>query len=213
MGALLRREGRNMTIPKVRPCLLILALVGNLALAAGPYAGGAHACSCAGGWSTEEEFRRSTAVFSGEVVEVGKLPMEQVGPTDPGVPLLAPVTFDVTGAWKGVTGDTVVVHGQGPGPSCGLNFERGETYLVFAGARGRSEEGPLETGLCSSTRQASEETARNLFDPTTGSLPETGGIPHESPKRGEGSRLAAAAGASLVVGALLIRRAVRGSRR
>lgn len=207
----MRRE--NMTISKVRPCLLILALVVNLALAAGPYASGAHACSCAGGWSTEEEFRRSTAVFSGEVVEVGKLPMEQGGPTDPRIPLLDPVTFYVKGAGKGVTGDTVVVHGQGPGPSCGLNFERGETYLVFAGAKGRSEEDPLETGLCSSTRQASEETARNMFGPPTGILPETGGAPHGDPERGTGSRLAAAAGASLVVGALLVRRAVRGSRR
>ena len=139
--------GKSFAPQKACPYLLILALLGNLVLAAGPYAGGAHACSCAGSWSTEEEFRRSTAVFSGEVVEVGKLPMEQGGPTDPGVPLLAPVTFDVKGAWKGVTGATVVVHGQGPGPSCGLNFERGETYLVFAGDRGRSGDGPLETGL------------------------------------------------------------------
>lgn len=104
-----------MTLPKSRPYLLVLALLGNLVLAAGPYAGGAQACSCAGGGSAEEEFRRSTAVLSGEVVKLGELPTASQGPMDPGMPFLAPVTFDVKGAWKGVAGDPVVVHGQGPG--------------------------------------------------------------------------------------------------
>ena len=39
---------------------------------------------------------------------------------------MAPVTFDVKGARKGVSGESVVVHGQVPGVSCGLDFGRGE---------------------------------------------------------------------------------------
>lgn len=204
-----------MTIPKMRPYLLILALFGNLALAAGPYAGGAHACSCMGGWSTEEEFRRSTAVFSGEVVEVEELPTGEWDLTDPGMLPLGPVTFDVNAAWKGVEGNSVVVSGQGPGASCGLDFERGETYLVFAGGSGRHGDGPLQTGLCSATRQASEETARNMFGPPTDTLPETGGVPFEGTGWGTGPNLAVATVvlASLAAGALLASRGASGSDR
>jgi len=196
--------------------LLAIALVTNSLLLGGTQAGEAYACSCAGGGSTDEAFRRSTAVFSGEVVEVGELPTGQWKPTDPGMRLLAPVTFDVDAAWKGVAGDSVVVHGQGPAPSCGLDFERGETYLVFAAGTGRDGDGPLETGLCSATRQASEETARNMFaPPPTDTLPETGGVPLAGPERKVRSALVAAAAilASLVAGATFANRAVRGPRR
>ena len=200
-----------MTLPKSRPYLLILALFSSLVLAAGPYAGGAHACSCAGGGSTEEEFRRSTAVFSGEVVEVGESPMEQSGPMDPGMPYLAPVTFDVNAAWKGVEGNSVVVHGQGPGASCGLNFERGETYLVFAGGS-EGGGGKLQTGLCSATMLASEETARNMFGPPVDSLPKTGGVPSEGAEDGaRQTRIAVmAALVLLAAGAFVAGRAIIG---
>ena len=204
--------GKSFAPQKACPYLLILALLGNLVLAAGPYAGEAHACSCAGTGSTEEALRRSTAVFSGEVVEVEGPSMEQVEPTDLGMPLLGPVTFDVKAAWKGVSGASVVVRGQGPGASCGLDFERGETYLVFAGGTGRSGDGPLETGLCSATRQTNEETARNMLGPPTNSLPETGGVPPErAERRMEYTRVATTAVLVLLAaGALFAGRAMRG---
>ena len=78
--------GKNLAPQKACPYLLILALLGILVLAAGPYAGGAYACSCAGSGSTEEALRRSTAVFSGEVVEIGELPQEGEGMTLPWLP-------------------------------------------------------------------------------------------------------------------------------
>lgn len=65
-----------MAIPKRLPYLLILALVGNLLLVGGPWAGAAYACSCAGTSSSEEALQSSDAVFSGEVVEIGQLPPE-----------------------------------------------------------------------------------------------------------------------------------------
>ncbi len=196
---------------RMRAGSILLALLLGFSLVAVD-ARPAFACSCAERRSTEEAHRSSDAVFSGEVVEIGKLPMEQEGPTDPGLPLLAPVTFDAKESWKGVAEDPAVVHGQGPGPSCGLDFERGETYLVFAGRAGEGENSPLQTDLCGNTFPASEETARNILGPPPETLPETGGVPLAGPGWGMGPKLAAAAVAlaSLAAGALLASRVVRG---
>lgn len=159
---------------------LTLALSANLLVAGGPFATTAHACSCAGFSSTEEAFRTSDAVFFGEAVEVGKLPSRPAGGTTFAMPYLAPVTFEVQGSWKGVSGASAVVRGQGPEASCGINFERGETYLVFAYRAG--SEGPLQTDLCGATSAASGEIARNLLGPPQNTspetLPETGGSPY-----------------------------------
>lgn len=194
----------------------MLAVVGNVALAGGPLAGGAHACSCAGeSMSSEEALRRSSAVFSGKVSEVGSLKPERDGITTRVRPYLAPVTFDVNAAWKGVSGDTAVVYGQGPGVSCGLDFEIGETYLVFASGAETGKGSPLQTSYCSATRQASEETARNMFGPPAALLPETGGVSAEGVEDGTGrTRVAVMAVLVLLAaGALIVRRAVVASRR
>ncbi len=82
--------GKNLAPQKAFPYLLILTLLGNLVLAAGPYAAGAHACSCAGTGSTEEALRRATAVFSGEVLEVEEPSMEQVRRRTLGCPFWGP---------------------------------------------------------------------------------------------------------------------------
>ena len=63
-----------------------------------------------------------------------------------------------------------------------MDFKRGETYLVFAGGTGRGGDGSLETGLCSATRQTSEETARNMLGPPE-TLPKTGGVLSHSPDK------------------------------
>jgi len=55
---------------KTRVGFLTVALVVNLALASTLNAGDAHACSCAGGFSAQEELRDSDAVFWGEAVSV-----------------------------------------------------------------------------------------------------------------------------------------------
>lgn len=108
----------------------------------------------------------------------------------------------------------MVVHGQGPGAS-GLDFERGETYLVFAEGSGMDGGGPLQTGLCFATRQANKETARGMFGPPAGTLPETGGVPLEGTGRRTGPKGAVtpAVLASLAAGALLASRGARSSDR
>jgi hypothetical protein len=200
-----------MTTRKSWPLLLALAFIANVVLAAGPLAGGAHACSCAASWSSEEALRKSDAVFSGEVVKIGKLQPEYVRSTKPATPHLDPVTFDVGEAWKGIAGRSAVVHGQGPAPSCGLNFERDETYLVFAYRL--EENGPLQADYCGNTFAASEETARNILGPPpTRTLPETGDAAPD-PARNAAAPVYAVPAAILslaVVGALFGGRAARG---
>jgi hypothetical protein len=194
----------------MRGASLLMALAVVLSLAALD-ARPAEACSCAQAGSMEEEFQRSGAVFSGKVSEVGGLTPERDGITTRVRPYLAPVTFDVNAAWKGVSGDTAVVYGQGPGASCGLNFELGETYLVFASGAETGKESPLQTNFCSATRQMGEETARNMFGPPAALLPETGGV---SPEGIGQTRVAVTVALVLLAaGALIARRAVVAPRR
>ena len=84
----------------------------------------AYACSCAsqGGPSPREAFEKSTAVFSGEVIEIDK---NDSSPTKT-------VKFDVQRIWKGVSGNqTTVITGSGDG-DCGYPFVMNETYLIYA---------------------------------------------------------------------------------
>ena len=160
-----------MLAKKTRAGFLAAALVVNLVLASTLHVREARACSCAGGFSVQEELRDSDAVFWGEAVGV-----EEQGSTSSTPPFLGPVTFEVRGSWKGASQEQVVVHGQGHEASCGLDFDEGETYLVFAYHVGKGGDGPLETGLCTSTTALSDvEAAPEALGPPTGQLPDTGG--------------------------------------
>jgi len=93
----------------------------------------AYACSCvAQGPSPTEVFGKSTAVFSGEVIEIDKNDSSNI----------KTVKFDVQRVWKGVSGNqTTVVTGSGDA-NCGYPFVMNETYLVYA------EGNPLYTQSC-----------------------------------------------------------------
>lgn len=54
---------------------------------------------------------------------------------------------------------------------------KAKTYLVFAYHVGKGGDGPLETGLCTSTAALSEVEAAPALGPPNGRLPDTGG-PH-----------------------------------
>jgi hypothetical protein len=127
--------------------ILSVALAANLLLAVIFNVEDAHACSCVSGITPEERWQESDAVFSGEVVDVD----ENYAP-GPSGPHLGPVTFDVEESWKGVTQDSVVVHGYGYGPDCGIGFSVGDRYLVYAHRGGEVGEGPLETSICEGTK-------------------------------------------------------------
>ena len=150
---------------------LSTALLVNLVLASTLRVGEASACSCVGVSKPEEQLRSSDAVFWGEAVSV-----EELDPTSSAPPFLGPVTFDVKEVWKGVSGERVVVHGQGMEASCGLDFDKGKTYLVFAYHVGKGQDGPLETDLCTATSALADvEAAPAVIGPPTDELPDTGG--------------------------------------
>lgn len=94
------------------------------------------------------------------------------------MPYPNPVTFDVAEAWKGVPENSVVVYGEGSEASCGIDFDEGETCLVFAYHSGDTEESPLQTDFCGATEQVDLETARQILGPPA-DLPDTGGIASE----------------------------------
>ena len=157
-----------MSLTRVRLAVLIFALAVNLLLAGTSNLRNAHACSCIS-LPLEKHLRTSDAVFSGEVVGIDENDLS------PGAgPRLGKVAFDVSDVWKGVSEESVAVYGQGPEASCGLNFEEGESYLVFA--HRSNEDGPLETNLCDATKllAAAEDDLRVLGSPDD-TLPDTGG--------------------------------------
>jgi len=160
-----------MPATRTRAGFLIVALAVNLVLASTLHVREARACSCTGGFSVQEELRDSDAVFWGEAVSV-----EKQGSTSSTPPFLGPVTFEVRESWKGASRERVIVHGQGLGASCGLDFDTGKTYLVFAYHVGKGGDGPLETGLCTSTAPLSDVgVAPAALGSPTAQLPDTGG--------------------------------------
>jgi len=184
--------------------LLACVLASNLALAADPGARSAHACSCAGGASLEEELESSDAVFAGAVTEIEREDHA------PGVgPPLGRVTFDVNESWKGVTEGTASVYGQGDEVSCGLDFDPGERYLVYAYRTGDH----LETSFCEATKPLAEarEDLRLLGSPSS-TLPDTGG---PEPAQVPASRAAVAVASVALIalaGALILRQRLRRGR-
>jgi hypothetical protein len=80
-------------------------------------------------------FKNSTAVFSGEVVEIRS-----------GVNFLQ-AEFRVERSWKGVEAEQVSVFTENTAES--PHYRVGEKYLVFAGTR----DGKLFTGNCSRTKR------------------------------------------------------------
>ncbi len=110
------------------------------------------ACSCVllGNESIEKQVREaytnSTAVFSGEVLEVVKNPDAY----------FVEVKFKVVKSWKNEFKDSVLVRtGQGGG-DCGYEFEIGKKYLVYT----NGDENNLRTNIC--TRTSSFESSEDV---------------------------------------------------
>lgn len=192
---------------RAKAILLACILAANLALAGGPGARGAYACDCAEIQSPAEGLRSSDAVFSGEVTGFGA---EDPNPRDD-VPL-GGVRFGVEAWWKGISGNTAVIHGQGQGyfgtaeegemlvlNTCDVTFERGSSYLVYAYHGEGDGDETLRTDICTATKHLSDadEDLRVLGSPSA-TLPDTGGVPL--------FLLVAAVVALILAGALVARR-------
>ncbi len=101
----------------------------------------AFACSCRISPLPIEALEKSTAVFSGTVLNVdrGFLGIDDfLGSIS--------VTFDVERSWKGVT-EKIVVVGTSSSSTCSYDFNEYEKYLVYA----HDVSGSLHTSICSRT--------------------------------------------------------------
>lgn len=101
------------------------------------------ACSCAISENAVQEMNIRDAVFLGEVTVVKEVENWS-----------AETTFKVKNVYKGEIEEFVTLRHGLPSPSCGISFEPGETYLVFA----YNESDYLSTNKCTLTKKISEAT-------------------------------------------------------
>lgn len=105
------------------------------------------ACSCERNfkplkWQVKDAYVNSTAVFSGEVVEI------KPSPTNPD--MLA-VKIKVGNSWKGKLAEEITITTAKDSAMCGYGFEVGQSYLVYA--FGANDD--LMTTNCSRTKLSS----------------------------------------------------------
>lgn len=100
------------------------------------------ACSCAE-FTTLEAKDFADEVFRGTVTDIKQ----------PWMPnsMLARVTMQVDEVWKGKAEQVVLVYSSLFDASCGVAFEVGKTFLVFA----KYSDGVLKTSMCSRTEEVS----------------------------------------------------------
>ena len=102
----------------------------------------AHACSCVQ-VPPAQAMAEHDAVFEGRVLSVEPA-------SDPSQVMTA--TLEVVQHWKGVETEQVTVSTAAMESVCGVSFEVGTSWLVYADV----ENGALRTGLCSRTRRIEE---------------------------------------------------------
>ena len=140
-----------------KPVARILLLMSFLTVSAPSV----YACECDGRGSPRKELRKAGAVFTGEIVEIAPIPQ--------GGSYL--IKFKVMKFWKGVKEEFVTV--QSPGGLCGIPFNVGEAWLVYAYGR------ELWTDNCRRTKKA-ENAAEDLQALGRGKLPKTKSIAVEA---------------------------------
>jgi len=104
-----------------------------------------YACSCAEPYPVKEELERSSAVFSGKVVEIvdenkNKLIQSSADPIA--------VRFEVNETWKGQSQTQLLVYTERSSASCGYEFDLNKEYLVYAS----EVNGELKVSFCSRTK-------------------------------------------------------------
>lgn len=118
----------------------MLIIVGSTFLPV-PYA---NACSCIPPAPPQESLKQAVAVFTGKVVSIKNPQGIFESSLDP-----IKVTFEIREIWKGVEGKTLSLTTAQSSASCGVSFEQGKDYIVYAH---EGKEG-LEASLCSRTTE------------------------------------------------------------
>jgi hypothetical protein len=209
-----------MALSQMRVRFAIIALAVTLPLAGGPYAGTAHACTCAGGTDASAAYNGADAVFAGEMIRGG---LEDLDPADG--TMMGGVEFRVIDAWKGVSEEYVVLYGQEmvyygeieegemvTSNSCAYIFEKDGRYLVYSD---RYEDG-FRTFICDGTKNLGDARVDfQALGPPAAVLPETGGVSPEAAGQRTVLTLVAVAAAlaSLAAGAVFAGRIARRARR
>lgn len=125
--------------------LLIPVLFGALS--------GAQACSCTEKLPPQAQMDASSAVFTGKVTNKKWFEKElRRGNRVVAVKQIVLVTFQPTRMWKGDPLPSIEVEVPDPDEDdCGIDFKRGEEYLVYATSKQR-----LETDICMRSKLASQ---------------------------------------------------------
>jgi hypothetical protein len=84
-----------------------------------------YACSCAQPQTVEAELSRSKEVFAGRVLEVKEHRSLNGSMTKAAL-------FEVNQIWKGGSESQIIIYTGSGGGDCGVRFEEGEEYLVYA---------------------------------------------------------------------------------
>jgi hypothetical protein len=110
------------------------------------------ACSCERVWNPDyrKALRAADAVFQGTVREV--LELQSLA--------LRVAVFDVEGSWRGVKAERAFVFTGRGGGDCGLTFEVGKAYVVWASREGWQVSGELSTSTCSFTAPVEEASSQ-----------------------------------------------------
>lgn len=117
--------------------LVLLLVTSGLALFPGEKV---YACSCVES-DVQKRLETYTTVFTGKVVKKGGSQLYRYN----GV---REYTFDVDSAWKGVSAKKMKIVGKdGGSDSCGIQFEKNQSYLIFASLDERDNR--MHTNLCS----------------------------------------------------------------
>lgn len=130
------------------------------------------ACLCDGEQTVESSFKESTAIFTGKMIreewrsgiknEMHDIAMNISGDQKRDYEVKVYI-FAVDKWWKGAgTSEVVLISDQVRNPDgsqtisdCGLGFEAGHDYLIYAYGEGDS----FSTGVCSRTRSIQRATA------------------------------------------------------
>lgn len=108
----------------------------------------ADACSCVGGLPICQTFWQADAVFAGRVLSIEPITESARNPLFS----RKRVRFQVREAWRGGVQGVVEIRTGAGGGDCGYQFERGETYIVYA----RAHDGMLSTSICARTRKLAQ---------------------------------------------------------
>jgi hypothetical protein len=99
-------------------------------------------CTCIAPEPVADEYKRNTAIFSGQVIssiKSGKSARK--------------VKIRVKDRWKGKSSKIITISTSAVGAMCGYNFVKGKSYLIYADS---DESNALWVSICSRTKLLSE---------------------------------------------------------